>query len=54
MELVTRYLSLRVGIWNGKDPPLIKTEINGGPPFFNSHVYFDLPQSSPVMFKAFR
>ena len=23
---------LRVGIWKSKDPPLIRTEINGGPP----------------------
>ena len=34
-----------MGIWKSKDPPLIKAEINGGPPILNHVFYFDLPPS---------
>ena len=32
-----------VEIWKNMDPPLIKSEINGGPSYFNSCFNHDLP-----------
>ena len=41
---------LKAGTWKSKDPPLIRTEIDGG--FLFQFMFLLLPASSPVMFRV--